>query len=123
MASQVLIACIGVSERQLSVVNSMFELLPHLRDRYKVVTMEKDFKKASIALVNADNILALRLFDKVTKTNGSIVPIMLSNERELDPDAAKHKPDLVLRSRPIKVRELLEAFTKAFHTLGHGSAA
>ncbi|MCG8434892.1 MAG: hypothetical protein MJA83_12750 [Gammaproteobacteria bacterium] len=121
--SRVRIACLGLTSREQNIVNSMFALMPDLKSKYEIVVADDEVRDAQIALVNAENVLAVRWWDRLASVNEMLVPVLLSTNGKVEDSVVKSEAKITVKSRPLKVKELCSAFAMACNILQAQPAA
>ncbi|MDH5353397.1 MAG: response regulator [Gammaproteobacteria bacterium] len=96
---------IGLEEREIRVLKSIFMLSPELKQHYALVDINK-ISDAGLVLVNADSDNAIQEWDNLSRTNKLVNPMALSREGKTIDKAGSLK-------LPIRLPSLIEALEKA----------
>lgn len=100
MLDPIVVTYVGLTQREVTVIRSMFNVVPAL-DQFSLVGPAEAFN-ASIALVNIDYSPAIRWWKDLRHENKLITPIVLTETGKVD----KQYETL---SRPIKLKDFVEA--------------
>ncbi len=92
---------IGLEDREVRVLKSIFILSPDLKERYSLIS-PNELPEADLVLVNADNEKAVKYWNKLTIVNKGAEPMALSGEGKTIGDAESLK-------LPIRLPRLVEA--------------
>lgn len=99
---------VGLTDRELNVLSSMFTLAPQLKETYRLTDPDQ-IHNADVLLVNADDPTAVEEWNEITRTNKLATSLMLST-------CGKVIDGIVTLKRPIRIHKLigaLEDVTKA----------
>ncbi|MEN8130234.1 MAG: response regulator [Pseudomonadota bacterium] len=95
------IGYLGLSDREIRVLKSIFALSQKFCDNYQLVNPDK-LHTADVVLVNADDPSAVHQWWKTTQQNDLAVPITLSSNE-------KAVAETINLKRPLQVKRFLEA--------------
>jgi len=94
---------IGLSAREVTVLRSMFGVLPQLKNGHVFVDLDEGIKP-SVVLLNADSHQAIADWKAFAAKNKGVVPVLTSATKSSE--SVKHLK-LIFMSRPITVKRLL----------------
>lgn len=95
------LGCLGLQDREMRVLKSIFILSPELKEHYKL-TDDSALHKADLVLINADSENAIRQWNKLIKINTLAKPLALSGQGRTIGDADSLR-------LPIRLPNLVEA--------------
>ena len=102
---------LGLEDREVRVLKSIFTLSPHLKEHY-VLTGSSELKKADLVLVNADSPRAVEHWSKVARVNKLATPLTFSA-------IGKTVGDIVPLKLPIRLSRLIEALEEVVREITH----
>lgn len=105
MYDMIRLGCIGLEDREMRVLKSIFVLSPELKDHYQLID-NSALREADIVLVNADNEVAIQQWNKLYQINTLVKPLALSGQ-------GKMLGDGIPLQLPIRLPRLVEALKSA----------
>lgn len=101
MHDMIKLSHLGLEDREVRVLKSIFILSPVLKEHY-ILTDEAGLRQADLVLVNADSEVALNQWDKLSRINPLVKPLSLSSQGKSIDDTDPLK-------LPIRLPRLIEA--------------
>lgn len=95
------LGCLGLENREMRVLKSIFILSPELKEHYSLID-DSALLKADVVLINIDNEAAVQQWARLIKDNTLVKPIALSAQGKTIGDAESLK-------LPIRLHKLIEA--------------
>lgn len=102
---------LGLEDRDVRVLKSMFSLSPQLQKHY-VLTGSSELDQADLVLINADNPKAVSYWGKLAKANKLATPMALSAESNTIGDVAPLKLPIRLPKLIKALEEVLSEYTQ-----------